>query len=451
MARIVIIPTRIRAVSSPHLELARRLVEAGHEVHYIGPPASEGPAAEVGAAFIELQGLALHEWLPPGGSTVARLVRFPTAWRGRTARLDEQVDRFEVDRAQATLRTLAPDLVVTDHENFAQLTAARVEGIRALATTTWSHPFKRRNKPPLDTSVVPGRGVIGSTVGIELVWLRHRLRRLAWGAFAFVRDGGADLASIQRHMVRRHGLSPRHELDPWQWLRPAYFRRVPHMGLSFASFDFPGDDHPSFHRACAIIPTIDDGRIDGELRVFVDANAATGRPLLYLSMGAFAAGSAADLMRRALDGLAGRPDWDVVVGLGGGDPAELESACPDNVLLVGFAPQLELLARADVAVVHGGINSMNEALRHGTPIVNYPFPGVMDQEGTGARVVAHQVGVVGDRGTDTAEQIVGRIQAVLTDPMYRTNAERMANAMADEEVGDPPVRVVESFLEEAAP
>ena len=45
---------------------------------------------------------------------------------------------------------------------------------------------------------------------------------------------------------------------------------------------------------------------------------------------------------------------------------------PENVSLLEYVPQLELLPFADVFVTHGGWNSVNEALFHDVPMVVCP-------------------------------------------------------------------------------
>ncbi|WP_307102242.1 nucleotide disphospho-sugar-binding domain-containing protein [Arthrobacter globiformis] len=61
----------------------------------------------------------------------------------------------------------------------------------------------------------------------------------------------------------------------------------------------------------------------------------------------------------------------MVVSTGQTDPALL-GPLPANVLASRFVPQLEVLARAALFVTHGGMNSVNEAMYAGVPMLVIP-------------------------------------------------------------------------------
>jgi MGT family glycosyltransferase len=65
---------------------------------------------------------------------------------------------------------------------------------------------------------------------------------------------------------------------------------------------------------------------------------------------------------------------------------------PPDVFVVPFAPQVALLERADLFITHGGMNSVNEALLQGVPMV--VFPQAADQPVVAARVEQLGAGIV---------------------------------------------------------
>jgi UDP:flavonoid glycosyltransferase YjiC (YdhE family) len=92
-----------------------------------------------------------------------------------------------------------------------------------------------------------------------------------------------------------------------------------------------------------------------------------GRPLVYLSFGSqnWHQPRALETVLAAARGQA----WQLVAAVG-----ELAvPSPPKDVLLVPWAPQLELYRRAAVAITHGGANSVMEALAHAVPLVVSPF------------------------------------------------------------------------------
>lgn len=46
---------------------------------------------------------------------------------------------------------------------------------------------------------------------------------------------------------------------------------------------------------------------------------------------------------------------------------------PDNFMVYPFVPQLEVLQHANLFITHGGMNSINEAMYYGVPMVVIPL------------------------------------------------------------------------------
>ncbi|MDQ1245723.1 MAG: hypothetical protein QG597_90 [Actinomycetota bacterium] len=112
------------------------------------------------------------------------------------------------------------------------------------------------------------------------------------------------------------------------------------------------------------------------------------RPWVYVSLGTVF-NEHPEVFRELIGGvhLAG---MRAVVAAGTAAPAVAAMADSGDIV-VPFAPQLELLDRVPVMISHGGNNSVNEALRSGTPLVVVPFGG--EQLLNAARVEYLRVGV----------------------------------------------------------
>ena len=143
-----------------------------------------------------------------------------------------------------------------------------------------------------------------------------------------------------------------------------------------------------------------------------------GRPLIYASLGTLQNGSAA-IFRKIAEACADL-DAQLLISLGGGlDPARLGplSGAP---LVVRFAPQLEILKRADLVITHAGINTVLESLSEGVPLVAIPLGN--DQPGVAARLKARRAGVAVSRHRLTAARLRQAIRLVLEDRQYRDSA-----------------------------
>lgn len=61
-----------------------------------------------------------------------------------------------------------------------------------------------------------------------------------------------------------------------------------------------------------------------------------------------------------------------MISLGGGGSPELLQGMPGSPLVVGYAPQLELLKKATLTITHAGLNTVLESLSNGVPMVAIP-------------------------------------------------------------------------------
>ena len=112
------------------------------------------------------------------------------------------------------------------------------------------------------------------------------------------------------------------------------------------------------------------------------------RPLVFASMGTLQNGDLR-IFRVILEACRGE-GVQLVLSLGGGlDPGDL-GPIPGDPIVVRFAPQLELIRRASLAITHGGLNTVLECLTHGVPMVVMPVTN--DQPGVGTRVEWAKVG-----------------------------------------------------------
>src|SRR5262249_1334723 len=103
---------------------------------------------------------------------------------------------------------------------------------------------------------------------------------------------------------------------------------------------------------------------------FPRARPAPGPPLVYASMGAVPNG-VLRTFRVIAEACAGL-DLQLVISLGGGQDPALLVDLPGDSVVVGYAPQLELIRRAALTISHGGLNTALESLERGVPMVVLP-------------------------------------------------------------------------------
>ena len=103
------------------------------------------------------------------------------------------------------------------------------------------------------------------------------------------------------------------------------------------------------------------------------------------------------------------------------DPGEWGSA-PPNFIVQAQVPQLEVLGRAAAFVSHGGMNSVNESLCHGVPLVSIPQMG--EQMIIGRRVEELGAGLYIDKAEVTVDKLREAVRLLLADRSYREQAAR---------------------------
>ncbi len=156
-----------------------------------------------------------------------------------------------------------------------------------------------------------------------------------------------------------------------------------------------------------------------------EALASDQRPLAFCSLGTLQ-GFRADLLRTMAASVA-QAGFRPVVAHGGGLSCEEAATLPGEPIVAAYLPQRALLRRADVAVVHGGLNTVVDALAAGVPLVVIPL--AYEQGGVAARVAASGAGLVVRRRKAGAD-LAAACQRIQAEPRFRQTAELFAEDIA---------------------
>jgi zeaxanthin glucosyltransferase len=150
-----------------------------------------------------------------------------------------------------------------------------------------------------------------------------------------------------------------------------------------------------------------------------------GRPLIYASLGTLQNRIAGmfRVIAEACDGL----DAQVVISTGNGMSPETLGKLPGDPIVVSYAPQLNLLRRATLAVTHAGLNTVLEALSTGLPMVAIPVTN--DQPGVAARIAWIGAGEAIPIKNVTLQALRAAVVRVRSNPSYRAAAERVRDAI----------------------
>jgi MGT family glycosyltransferase len=139
-------------------------------------------------------------------------------------------------------------------------------------------------------------------------------------------------------------------------------------------------------------------------------------PFVYVSLGTTFNNAPAfyEASFAAFDGV----PWQTLISTGG-HRAGLPTA-PQGVVVREFVPQLQVLERARVFVTHGGMNSVNEGLRAGLPLLVVPQRG--DQFVVAQRIAELGAGIALAPPDVTAQRLRASVQLLLEGDRYRQRA-----------------------------
>lgn len=151
-----------------------------------------------------------------------------------------------------------------------------------------------------------------------------------------------------------------------------------------------------------------------------------GEPLIYVSFGTTQNRNLH--LYDAVVQMAGNLDAQVVLSLGGATTIELAAELPRNLLVVPFAPQLDILEKAVLMITHAGMNSTLECLAAGVPMVAVPV--AHDQHGVAARIEWTGTGVR-IPAAECEARLREAVETVLANPSFRESARRFQRIIAE--------------------
>jgi MGT family glycosyltransferase len=150
-----------------------------------------------------------------------------------------------------------------------------------------------------------------------------------------------------------------------------------------------------------------------------------GRRQLLVSLGTVNYPAGGEFFRAAVDALADLGDEVQAVFV---SPPLDDGPVPPHLLFAGHVPQLALLPRMSAVVAHAGHNTVCESLAHGLPLVLTPIRD--DQPMVANQVIDAGAGIRLRFGRLRADELQTAVRAVLSDPSYRTAAERIRDSFA---------------------
>jgi MGT family glycosyltransferase len=200
----------------------------------------------------------------------------------------------------------------------------------------------------------------------------------------------------------------------------ATFSAIASIAQMPREFDFPRTKLPgTFHY---LGPWFDGGSSSGIPFPFEKLD---GRPIVYGSIGTLQSTGSNHfrIMAEACSSLG----VQLVLSLGHGT-GEAALKLPGGPLVMNYVPQVEILARTAVTITHAGMNTTQQSLHFGVPIVAIPL--AHDQPAIAARLARTGAGIVIRPHRLTPEALRCAIQCLLPETSeWRARAGHLRDAI----------------------
>ncbi|RYZ13383.1 MAG: glycosyltransferase [Comamonadaceae bacterium] len=400
MAHFAAIPSPFPSHVKAFEALCSELLARGHAVSWVQQADVAGLLQERRIGFHAV-GAASH---PPGtlARIVARAAR-PGGFFGlRRVILDvaEATDMLCTEAAPV-LRSLAPDMVLADQMEAAGGLLARALRL-PFVSVACALPVDREAGVPLP--VMPF-GYADSEQARQRNEGSARVYDWLMAPHARVIERHARAFGLGRLATLADCVSPLLEVSQ-----------------TTAAFDFPrASPPPQLQHVGPLRPTeASDGALPWPI--------GPERPFVFCSFGTLQGGRLG-LFRRVARACRAAGAQLLVAHCGGLDAAQQAALRADGAdWVTDFAPQQAAIARADVVITHGGLNTVMDSLAAGKPMLVLPI--AFDQPGVAARVVHGGAGLRLLPPLASSHRLKLALQRLLAEPEFGLAAARLGESIA---------------------
>ena len=365
MAKIVFFCIPAHGHTNPTLGIVRELVSLGHEVLYYSYNMLKEKIENTGAKFVSCDDYDMEQKLSPeDGARLGKDLAFSTKILvDTTLALDDMVC--------SQIKELQPDCIVADSMAIWGKCVALKFGIPFISSTT-TFAFNQHSAKIMKQSIGQIFGMIFS------------------------------MGKIQKDIIRlqNKGYPINNVLD--------IIKNDDNTDtIVYTSPEFQPCSETFSDKYTFIGPSI---------RPITDEIVKTHKKLIYISMGTVINNNAS-FYHNCIKAFADT-DFQVIMSVGNLTDMTKFKNLPENIFVYQNVDQIAVLSKADVFISHCGMNSVNESLYYGVPLVM--FPQTPEQGGVANRVSQLKAGIMLKK--NTVKNIQNAVKSLIDDGEYRKNA-----------------------------
>ncbi|MBZ0286673.1 MAG: glycosyl transferase, partial [Anaerolineae bacterium] len=174
----------------------------------------------------------------------------------------------------------------------------------------------------------------------------------------------------------------------------------------------------------------------------------TRKPVVYISLGTIHSGGSFDFYQQCFEAFADHPG-QFILSVGKHTDLSQLPTIPANFIVRSSVPQLDVLQQADLFITHGGMNSVQEGLYYGVPLV--VIPQQMEQAANAILVERKGAGIVLGKhapyGRVSTQQLREAADKVLGTPRYAQAAEAVGRSFREAGGYARAVNEIESLID----
>ncbi|MCK5032300.1 MAG: hypothetical protein KAS18_01670 [Calditrichia bacterium] len=155
----------------------------------------------------------------------------------------------------------------------------------------------------------------------------------------------------------------------------------------------------------------------------------TNKKVVYISLGTLLNANT-EFFNKCIEAFS-NTEYYVVISTGFDIEKNQLSDIPDNFLVKKSVPQQKLLEHVDLFITHAGMNSVNEAICFGVPMILLPH--TFEQKLIADRVMEMGIGIVKNINRITSDELYMNINKLISDSKYKKQALKYKSIFSAEE------------------
>ncbi|WP_235299316.1 glycosyltransferase [Portibacter marinus] len=417
MAHILCITSGLTGISNASLELCKRLQNEGNTI-VAGAVRDKSNFYELnGFEFVKFPEIKVNT-VPKTSPAFQKMGKIGTLLfsilffrkRRRDAYIAVYPDKFIEYISRHNF-----DAIIIDIELHEFIISAYALKQRVILLSQWFSIWRSKGLPYLLTSTIPNKENLDA---IEKEWdnLAEERRKMNWMKkwLSF----GTDRRTVLKRMARNMGFPRKFiELDFWPGI--FHYDQLPVFSMTLEGLEFPHEKRPNlFYIGPMVFEERKEQIFEKNFITLIEDQKAKGQKIIVGTFSTLNSENTA-FFNKLVSIFRSQPEWSLFIGISNLD-YKLRASLPQNVFVFNFLPQIKALRYADISINHGGIHTINECIHFGVPMLVYSG-GRSDQNGCAARIQYHQVGLRGDRNTESDDQIKKKIRKLLSDENFQNN------------------------------